>query len=331
MAFHLKDKRILFISPKFFGYETKIKKKMEQMGSCVDYFDERLSNSAFTKAMLRINSNWLAKITNKHYNDIINEIKDNGYDYIFIIKGESITCEILQMLKNKFKSAKMILYLWDSIQNVNTIDKKMVYFDKVFTFDLNDVMESESLNFRPLFYIDEYDFQDVGSDYEFDCCFIGTIHSDRYKLIKKIKSELEANGLRTFFYMYLPAKELYYYYKITNRNFRHAGLKDFYFKPLAPNEIKKIILSSRAVLDIQHPNQNGLTMRTIEMLGMRKKLITTNESIKAYDFFDEHNILLLDRNNPIINPEFIRNKYKMLDKSIYQRYSLNNWVREVFS
>jgi len=331
MNLNLKDKQILFISPKFFDYETKIKRKMEQMGSCVDYFDERPSNSSFTKAMLRINSHWLAKLTNKHYNNILNEIKDKRYDYIFIIKGESITCEILQTLKNKFKNAKMILYLWDSIKNVNTIDKKFAYFDKVFTFDLNDVMKSKSLNFRPLFYIDEYDFHDVASNYEYDCCFIGTIHSDRYKLIKKIKSELEANGLRTYFYMYFPAKELYYYYKLTNRNFKDASLQDFYFKPLSPNEIKEIILSSKAVLDIQHPNQNGLTMRTIEMLGMKKKLITTNKSIKLYDFFDENNIFLLDRNNPIINPEFIKNKYKMLDKSIYQRYSLNNWVREVFS
>ena len=45
----LQDKRILYISPKFFGYENKIKQELEDLGAIVDFFDDRPSNDFITK------------------------------------------------------------------------------------------------------------------------------------------------------------------------------------------------------------------------------------------------------------------------------------------
>ena len=50
----LENKKILFISVKFFNYENLIKKQMEDLGASVDWFDERPSNSVYTKTMIRI-------------------------------------------------------------------------------------------------------------------------------------------------------------------------------------------------------------------------------------------------------------------------------------
>ena len=41
-----------------------------------------------------------------------------------------------------------------------------------------------------------------------------------------------------------------------------------------------------AVLDIEHPKQVGLTMRTFEVLASGRKLITTNRSIINHEFYD---------------------------------------------
>lgn len=329
--FHLRNKRILFFSPKFFEYEMKIKEKLEQMGSTVDFYDERPSNTFFTKALLRIDSKFLTKLVNEYYKSIIDKVKENEYDYIFFIKGESVTIEVLKMLRENFQKCKMILYLWDSVKNIKNIDEKLNCFDEAFTFDIVDAKRFNSLKFRPLFYLDEYSYQDSYDNYKYDCCFIGTIHTDRYTLIKKIKNDLESRGLNTFFYMYIPAKQLYYFRKIFNSSFRRTSLDNFHFSPISSQEIRKTILSSRSVLDIQHPNQNGLTMRTIEMLGMRKKLITTNYNVKEYDFFNEKNIVLIDRSTPVIEDSFFENKYVTLDGSIYNNYSLEFWIKEVFS
>jgi hypothetical protein len=46
-------------------------------------------------------------------------------------------------------------------------------------------------------------------------------------------------------------------------------------------------------------------MRTIEMLGTNKKIITTN------------NIFIIDRNNPIIDEIFLNKEYQEIDKNIH--------------
>ena len=62
-------------------------------------------------------------------------------------------------------------------------------------------------------------------------------------------------------------------------------------------QVTDYIGNSRVVLDLPHPMQTGLTMRTIEAIGSKKKLITTNVDIVNYDFYNPKNILLIEREN----------------------------------
>ena len=66
-----------------------------------------------------------------------------------------------------------------------------------------------------------------------------------------------------------------------------------------------IIKNFKTIIDIERPLQKGLTMRTIEMLGKNKKIITTN------------NIFIIDRNNPIIDEIFLNKEYQEIDKNIH--------------
>lgn len=70
-------------------------------------------------------------------------------------------------------------------------------------------------------------------------------------------------------------------------------------------------------------------MRTVEMLGLGKKLITTNADIRNYDFYNPQNILVIDRDNPVIDEDFIRSPYEQIDENIRKRYSLEGFVREL--
>ena len=94
-------------------------------------------------------------------------------------------------------------------------------------------------------------------------------------------------------------------------------------------EIADVIDKSKIVLDIQHPKQIGLTMRTIEMLGMNKKLITTNSTIKNYDFYNPNNICVIDRNDIKIDMNFLDTPYQAIKKDVYESYSLENWIKSV--
>lgn len=80
----IRGKRILFLAPAFFGYELKIKHKMEDMGAIVDFYDVRSVTSAIERALLKISPNIFVRKTNKYYGEILKKNHEKDYDYIFI-------------------------------------------------------------------------------------------------------------------------------------------------------------------------------------------------------------------------------------------------------
>lgn len=322
----LEMKKILFFAPSFFGYEIKIKNKMEELGAKVDMFDERSINSSFQKTILKINPNIYKKKTEMYYFNILNRLKENHYDFVFFIKCEMATTKVLEEYKKTFCNSIFCLYLYDSLQNVKNIEKKLKYFDYIYSFDRFDCKKNKLLRFEPLFYCDEYQREKSNQRNKYDLCFIGTIHSDRYKILKHIKKRAEDEGLNMYFYPFLQSKFIYYFYKLTKPEFRDTKITDFKYDKLSANDISQIVDASKVIIDIQHPNQTGLTMRTIEILGLKKKLVTTNKDIINYDFYNANNIKIIDRKHFTIDKNFINREYIDLDEKIYRKYSLSSWI-----
>lgn len=322
----LRQKNILFFSPSFFGYEKEIQNKMEEMGARVIFYDERPFTSSIEKALLKINPNIFYRKLDDYFLNIFNDVKSEHFDHIFLLKCETPTEKILDMFRSHFKDAKFCLYMWDSISNVKNIESKFKYFDLISSFDKKDSLEN-NFNFRPLFYSDSYRIPlEKHKQVTYDICSFGTIHSDRFKIISKVEEEANNLGLNTYFFNFLQGQFMYYYYKLTKKEFKHSNINDFSFEKKSSKEITDIIRNSKAVLDIQHPNQSGLTMRTIEMLGMNKKIITTNSDIKNYDFYHPNNISIINRDSIEIDPNFLNSEYEPIDKEVYDKYSLKNWI-----
>ncbi|VYU75225.1 UDP-glucose:undecaprenyl-phosphate glucose-1-phosphate transferase [Eubacterium limosum] len=327
----LSDKKILFFAPAFFGYENKIVKEMENLGASVDRYDVRSITSARDRALLKIMPVIFAKKSQKYYEDIIANNMAKDYDYILIVKCDMTPENILARFRKEFPNAKMCLYLWDSIDNIPGVTKKFKYFDTLHSFDMEDCKKHSELKFRPLFFTDEFCKPYEEREYSYDVSFLGTIHSDRYAVIKQIREIAKHNGLRSYWFCYLQSKFVYYVYKATKKEFFNTKISDFDLKKKDSEEIASIVENSKIVLDIQHPKQTGLTMRTIEMVGMNKKLITTNTSIKNYDFYNPRNISVIDRKNVVIDSEFLNTSYEPLPEEMYHKYSLQNWIFEVLS
>lgn len=300
---------------------------MEELGAKVFFYDERPFNSSYEKALLKVQPNIFAKKTESYFDSIFEEVSNINFDYIFFLKCETPTLKVMKKYRNHFKAAKFCLYMWDSISNVKNIEEKLPYFDLISSFDRKDSL-TNNFNFRPLFYSDTYACPYEDKEFEYDICSFGTIHSDRYKVISSVKKIAEKNNLKTYFFNFLQGQFMYYYYKLTNKNFSGSKLTDFSFNKKSSSEITRIILDTQAVLDIQHPNQSGLTMRTIEMLGMNKKIITTNSSITEYDFYSPNNVLVIDRENVEIDLAFFELPFQILSKDIYYKYSLEGWLYE---
>lgn len=331
MDHSLKGKKVLFFYLSTFNYENEIKWAMEREGATVDAFNERPTNNVFARILIRLNRNLIGKFIADYYKGIIEKTKSNKYDYIFFIKGESLSPSIVDQLRKAHPEAKIVMYYWDSIANNHNAKRMLGCFDKVLSFDKNDSKQM-NLEFLPLFYIPQYaDIAGKMVEQKYDMMFAGTTHSERYEFVTGIANQIREAGGKCFTWFYFPSKVSFYKLKMDNPKFRSAKIENFEFAPMSRDTLLKYYAESRIQIDMQHPKQTGLTMRTIETLGAKKKLITTNPNVKEYDFYRPENILIVDRFNPVITKEFLDAPWKEIPEEIYKKYSISSWLNSIFA
>lgn len=322
----VKDKKILLLCTKFFNYDQLVANKLKELGAIVDLYDARAELNTAEKAVLKYYKGFFYAKLRKYHKRIVESNREKEYDIIYT--NSYLPEETVVQYKNAFPKAKLLFYLDDSVANMKNANKTFSYYDRVMTFDRSDSIKYQ-IDLIPLFYEDSYK-KNSGNDYKYDICFIGTIHSDRLKVIEAIEKECLEKGLTFFHYCYLQSRVMYLVYWITKSEFRRKAPSYFQFNQIPSCEVADILLKSKAVLDIQHPRQTGLTMRTIETLGAGKKIITTNKEIQYYDIYNESNVCIIDRNNPDINSYFINSEYEELQTSIIEKYSIGGWIAQVF-
>ena len=144
---NLKSKRVLFFSPKTFGYEGAIKQRLEQLGATVDYYDDRPSNGFWGKALLRFYKKLMTLRIERYYRDIYKKLCDvDGYDYIFLLNLEAMPIWFLKKIKERFSAAQFILYMWDSFWNKVHTKDYLEWCDRAISFDYEDHKNSLGLN-----------------------------------------------------------------------------------------------------------------------------------------------------------------------------------------
>lgn len=324
----LKNKKVLFIAVK--GYSDGIVKKMEELGIDVDYFNDKPNDGFICKACGRYRVKPYEIVLNNYYKKLIASVKNKKYDYVLMIKGEYAPYKSLERIRKAFKDSKMVLYLWDSLADDKGADKRWKYFDKVYTFDRIDYLNNVGLiEFLPLYYYEDClpKNMEKADNYKYDIAFIGTGHEDRVKIVRNVEKWCINNGKNIYSYIYMPHLFVYLYNKVFNKNYAHVKKRDIKFKKLSFEQTYKMYSKSKCVIDIESSKQAGLTMRTIETVGLRKKLITTNKDIIHYDFYNPSNIMVVDRHDLKIDKEFFDKPYELLNDDIYYKYSLENWIK----
>jgi hypothetical protein len=170
---------------------------------------------------------------------------------------------------------------------------------------------------------------DKDSNVNYDFSYIGTIKLGKYEYIKKIINQLETKYPNSYVYFYIQSPLVLMYYKLRFKEFKRAKFSEFKYKKLNYDETLRIYANSRFVVDCQMKNQKGLTMRTFEVLALKSKLVTSNDDIVKYDFFNENNIYVtqgtFDFNDKFFVNNFIENDDFM------KNYSLKSFINCLLS
>ncbi|PXY43699.1 hypothetical protein [Flavobacterium hydrophilum] len=309
--------KICLISFDNWGYDEKIANELIKMGhetSHIKLLDfkykynnlgERILNF-FNKTLLKKN---IKKIKTEEY--ILATLKNKGtQDKIIVINPERISNDCHLEIK-KF-SASYIAFLYDSLDRYN--NKALInnnIFNKTFTFDKKDAQNHNLLFLSNYIHLEK---SLLKKNIKYKVLSISSI-DERYPVINSIVDYLDERKIKhkTIFLGKRKPKKL-------------RKSVEFTKTKMTQSEIQKKIEHSEIILDILRENQTGLSFRIFDALALDKKIITTNESIKEYDFYNPNNILVIEPDNISIPDSFLNSAYEIVPEEIYQKYTLNNWI-----
>ena len=321
-------KRILFVTIHFREYIDRIKKAIEtEMDSKVDIifcdYENYWKNWVIMRSIGKENAK---KINQRNQNKHFSKIPDNYYDYIFVLVGRGLDCKSFGNFMKHQKKAKKILYLWDDIKRVDEYKDLKDYFDDIVSFDVYDC-EKFNIRYVPVFFCDEYRYNGEVKDIDFSC--IGGRHTYRESLLANIQKEFPKDKYNWYVLLSVSIFRYIYIYILTK--LLQGKTNDFIeYKELGISDAAQISKRSKIVIDMPHLSQKGASTRTIESLAAHAKIVTTNNAISRYDFYDPNNICVIDVNNPVIPDKFLYSEYVEPDENIVEKYSLNHWVKAIF-
>lgn len=326
----LNNKRVLLVAPKFFGYEIEIKKAIENMGAEVCFINANPSNlfSIIKGSIERIglNSSFMVRIFEKRIEQIIEAEK---YDYVLIICGWAITSRLTKIIRTNHlrKDGKMILYYWDSMERLKDDVKRWHDFDEISTFDLADYQKhSDNINLLPLFYCQKY-WKKINEKPDYDALVIGSFRLDRLEFVRKMKQHNPSLVIESFL---VESKKVFKFHKLFRRKYKKVSDAELKFEKLGFDKVVELYGHSKAVLDVPAKGQTGLTIRTIESLAMHKKILTSNATVKYYDFYNPDDIFILPKEGGKLPEKDWFDKPFSIPDSIIQEYSINKWIEKLF-
>lgn len=322
------NKRIFLAAPSDFEINKRLKSKLEDFGFEVisHTYKYRWSISPIEaiihnyKKIIHKDRTYKTKIRNinnkkkrlKYEQSIINTY--NNFDYALFIRPDQYSYDFVKKITEN--SLISVGYQWDGMDRFPEVKNYITLFDRFFVFDENDLKTNPKFQFITNFFLETENSEKNSQD----IFFIGSYLPERKELLNYVTKRLKEVGLKTNINIFSKDKKL-----LKENNYFNV-IDHFY----TFEENQKMVKSSKFILDIANSVHNGLSFRTFESIGYKKKLITNNSLIKKYDFYNPNNIYIFDDYNMKGLEDFIEKPYQDLDQKIYLKYSFENWIKYIF-
>ncbi|CAJ1864126.1 hypothetical protein [Aeromonas veronii] len=164
-------------------------------------------------------------------------------------------------------------------------------------------------NFKKTFKSDRHSFLFVGKD------------KGRLKNLINVKSILSKSNVDCELYITPDEKGRY-----SNKDFILLEEHN-----LSYIDYLKKVSSHSGLIDFVQAGQSGVTLRALEALYLRKKLITNNHHIKEYDFYHPSNVLFIDESmdsEQLLS--FLDSSFVDVSPDVLAKYDINDLLNSVF-
>lgn len=233
---------------------------------------------------------------------------DTAIIFDFFNANNALFHSILREVRAKRK----IIFLWNTIESpLENIPDEW----EIWTFDTGNAKQF-GYKYGGTFYpIQEYGSGINNEQLKYDVFFAGL---DKGRRAKIEELERDFDNLNITYRMDLMSRKV------------RQILFDRYVMPKPYSELIKCIKESKAILDITKEGQSGLTLRVLESLVFRKKLITNNRCITNLKIYSPRNIFVLGKDDINTLPTFIDTPCSTVNFDITE-YDISNWLDRILN
>lgn len=322
---YFEGKKIILGAPTDYSFSDMIEKELRHQGfQVVNISYSRQGKFKYRNIFERLKSfvhkNFLG---HKNYKDYLKFKRAEAWmegklaeiahaDYAFLIRPDQYSEEIIQIIKRK--AAIVVAYQWDGLDRFPAVKQLVKYFDRFFVFDPDDLNGPHLLPITN-FYTSSSALH-TESALTSDACFIGTYMSGRSQQVEQLIAELTEAGLKVRYHICHGKK--------AQPDFKTLKTTT---EKLTYQENLKLIYNTNILIDINNQVHNGLSFRVFEAIGFQKKMITTSQEIKNYDFYHPNNFFIWGGHSKEMLDEFLAAPFVPLSTGIREKYSFDNWVR----
>ena len=240
----------------------------------------------------------------------IDLVKDVNCHRVLVLR------DTINVLNNCMKNKKKWLR-----QDEDYITKITPHFDTIYSFDFDDCKKYKFNYLNQFLPFTISEIKKIREEMNYNittrsCFFIGEYLSNRVEVINNLAPILLNNNYNIDFHLInyrLGSKKAKL--NLKKSDYYSLGQKISYF-----DNIEKI-KQSDIILEIGQIGQTGVTLRAIEAILFNKKLITTNKSIREYDFYNPEQIFILESQSYIDIIKFLQTKFTPVSLDILYRYS----------
>lgn len=255
---------------------------------------------------------------------LIDQISSHdNFDYCLVLRSDFFHDSVLVSAKNK--SSKIVSYHYDGIRNNSTVLENITYFDRFYVFDRQDLKLHSDLYLSNNFYFD-FDIESKMPS-KYDVYFLGFYNKGRERALLSFIHECRKILKNIQFTIVFPPE------KRNHKPIYESNNIECLNNVIPFEEYITNIKSSRYIVDFLIAEHEGLSFRIFEGIKYRKKVITTNQSVKTYDFYHPSNFLIIDEDSITSDnlQKFFDLPYEEVDSKIYLKYSFTNWFYELFN
>lgn len=223
-----------------------------------------------------------------------------------IIIFAGIDPTVVKFIRKSNKKIRVIYWYWNPVYRLGIPKNWLFKIAETWSFDPEDCIRY-GFKFNTTFY-----FKDIllpQNCKEYDVIFLGN-NKGRIVYLKQLQANFSKLGING------------YYYIVSDKNEE----ENVQTKEIPYSEYLKMLSKTKAIIDVMPLGQSGLTLRSMESVFFKKKLITNDTSIKKQAFYKPENVFILRRDNEELLQTFLNSPYSKLDDAIVEKYDVINWL-----